>query len=233
MIIDIAPTLQLHAYSILASPRLTIRTSNLHSPEQKLLLRSSPPKHVSFAPTTTDQPPPRHPAALRVTNCLIDRYPMAAVDSGATHNFFPENYNGTAPNSEGPKISASGIMGMLTGKKGAGGMSGTMSGFLDCMAKVDKELSSTAGPWFFDKNYHTMIDFVFVSHVERMIASCAYWKGLNLRDEEMKKGKKEEGGEKSRKGERKKEEGRVRKRRERRGRISECRQGYGGLGKVK
>ena len=30
---------------------------------------------------------------------------MAAVDSGATHNFFPENYNGTAPNSEGPKIS--------------------------------------------------------------------------------------------------------------------------------
>ena len=88
---------------------------------------------------------------------------------------------------EGPKISASGIMGMLTGKKGAGGMSGTMSGFLDCMAKVDKELSSTAGPWFFDKNYPTMIDFVFVSHVERMIASCAYWKGLNLRDEEMKK----------------------------------------------
>ena len=55
------------------------------------------------------------------------------------------------------------------------------------MAKVDKELSSTAGPWFFDKNYPTMIDFVFVSHVERMIASCAYWKGLNLRDEEMKK----------------------------------------------
>jgi hypothetical protein len=30
---------------------------------------------------------------------------MAAVDSGATHNFFPENYNDTAPNSEGPKIS--------------------------------------------------------------------------------------------------------------------------------
>jgi hypothetical protein len=30
---------------------------------------------------------------------------MVAVDSGATHNFFPENYNGTAPNSEGPKIS--------------------------------------------------------------------------------------------------------------------------------
>jgi hypothetical protein len=105
MIIDIVPTLQLHAYSTLASLRLTIWTSNLHSPEQKLLLRSSLPKRVRFAPTTTDTPPPRHPAALRVTNCLIDRYPMAAVDSGATYNFFPENYNSTAPNSKGPKIS--------------------------------------------------------------------------------------------------------------------------------
>jgi hypothetical protein len=30
---------------------------------------------------------------------------MAAVDSGATHKFFPENYSGTAPNSDGPEIS--------------------------------------------------------------------------------------------------------------------------------
>jgi hypothetical protein len=105
LIIDIVPTLQLHAYSTLASPRLTIRTSNLLSPEQKELLRSSPPKRVNFAPTTTDTTTPRHPAALRDTNCLIDQYPMAAVDSGVTNNFFPENYTGTAPNSEGPKIS--------------------------------------------------------------------------------------------------------------------------------
>jgi hypothetical protein len=54
MIIDIVPTLHLHTYSTLASLQLTIRTSNLHSPEQKLLLRSSPPKRVRFAPTTTD-----------------------------------------------------------------------------------------------------------------------------------------------------------------------------------
>lgn len=87
---------------------------------------------------------------------------------------------------EGPKMSSAGIMGMLTGKKGSENISGAMSGFLDCMGKVDKELSSTAGPWFFDKDYPTMIDFVFVSHVERMLASCAYWKGLNLRDGEMK-----------------------------------------------
>jgi len=87
---------------------------------------------------------------------------------------------------EGPKMSVPGIMGMLTGKKGPE-ISGAMNGFLDCMSKVDEELSSTKGPWFFDKDYPTMTDFVYISHVERMLASCAYWKGLNLRDEEMKK----------------------------------------------
>jgi hypothetical protein len=50
IIIDIAPTLQLHAYSTLASPRLTIRTSNLHSPEQKLLLRSILWPHQQMVP---------------------------------------------------------------------------------------------------------------------------------------------------------------------------------------
>jgi len=62
-------------------------------------------------------------------------------------------------------------------------MSGAMRGFLDCVKQVDQELLSTKGPWFFDEyDYPTMIDFLYVSHVERMLASCAYWKGLNLRD---------------------------------------------------
>jgi glutathione S-transferase len=62
-------------------------------------------------------------------------------------------------------------------------MSGAMRGFLDCIGKVDKALQSTKGPWFFGEyDYPTMIDFVYVSHVERMLASAAYWKGLNLRD---------------------------------------------------
>jgi glutathione S-transferase len=67
---------------------------------------------------------------------------------------------------------------------GGGGMSGAMQGFMDCMKKVDSELKKTKGPWFFDENdFPTMIDFVYVSHhVKRMLASCAYWKGLNLRD---------------------------------------------------
>ena len=62
-------------------------------------------------------------------------------------------------------------------------MSSAMRGFLDCLQQVDQELQSTKGPWFFDEHdYPTMIDFIYVSHVERMLASCAYWKGLNLRD---------------------------------------------------
>ena len=87
---------------------------------------------------------------------------------------------------EGPRLGGGGnplkkLMG--GGEDGDSAMSGSMEGFLDCMRQVDKELTSTKGPWFFDEKDHpTMIDFVYVSHVERMLASAAYWKGLNLRD---------------------------------------------------
>jgi len=84
---------------------------------------------------------------------------------------------------EGPRLGGGGnpLKNLLGG--GDGGMSGSMEGFLDCMREVDKELTSTPGPWFFGKyDYPTMIDFVYVSRVERMLASCAYWKGLNFRD---------------------------------------------------
>jgi glutathione S-transferase len=84
---------------------------------------------------------------------------------------------------EGPRIGGSGLMNMLGNKNK---MSGAMSGFLDCIEKVDAELNSTQGPWFFESDYPTMIDFVFISHVERMLASCAYWKGLDLRSGEMR-----------------------------------------------
>jgi glutathione S-transferase len=84
---------------------------------------------------------------------------------------------------EGPSM-PSGLMGLLGGNKRS--ISGSMQGFLDCLSKVEKELASTNGPWFFDYDYPTMIDFVYASHVERMLASCAYWKGLNLRSEEMR-----------------------------------------------
>jgi glutathione S-transferase len=84
-----------------------------------------------------------------------------------------------------PEMPGSGGVGKPWNKLlGTGGdaMSGSMKGFMDCLKQVDGELQKTRGPWFFDNDYPTMIDFVFVSHVERMLASCAFWKGLNLRD---------------------------------------------------
>lgn len=81
---------------------------------------------------------------------------------------------------EGP-FNAGGMMAKLTGAGDS--MSGAMTGFLDCLAKVEEALAATAGPWFFDDADHpTMMDFIYVSHVERMLASCAFWKGLDLRD---------------------------------------------------
>lgn len=84
---------------------------------------------------------------------------------------------------EAPRLGANNnLLGSLLGNSREV-MSGSMEGFLDCIRKVDKELRSTKGPWFFDEyDYPTMIDFIYVSHVERMLASCAFWKGLNLRD---------------------------------------------------
>jgi glutathione S-transferase len=87
---------------------------------------------------------------------------------------------------EGPRLGAGNPLSRLMGGGGGGdssAMSGAMQGFMDCVKNVDQALLSTKGPWFFDTHdYPTMIDFVFVSHVERMLASCAHWKGLNLRD---------------------------------------------------
>jgi glutathione S-transferase len=85
---------------------------------------------------------------------------------------------------EGPRLGAGNPLSRLLGGGGdSSAMSGAMQGFMDCIKKVDQALLSTKGPWFFDTHdYPTMIDFVFVSHVERMLASCAHWKGLNMRD---------------------------------------------------
>jgi glutathione S-transferase len=87
---------------------------------------------------------------------------------------------------EGPRLGG-GFGGLLGGGKKDGGMSESMKGFMDCIRQVDRYLLATEGPWFFGEYGHpTMIDFIFVSHVERMLASCAYWKGLNLRDPKWK-----------------------------------------------
>ena len=73
--------------------------------------------------------------------------------------------------------------GPLAALTGGGGKSAALDGFLECMKQVDGYLLETKGPWFFDEFDHpTMIDFIYVSHVERMLASLAFWKGVNLRD---------------------------------------------------
>lgn len=85
---------------------------------------------------------------------------------------------------EGPGFSSGGMIGKLMGSTE---MSGAMKGFLECLTKVDDALASTSGPWFFDDADHpTMMDFIYVSHVERMLASSAFWKGLNLRSAEYR-----------------------------------------------
>ena len=101
--------------------------------------------------------------------------------------FRPETPGGN--NNNNP---ASAIMGKLMGGNNASGddegdsyVSPTMRAFVECLETVDDQLGATKGPYFLDYtiDHPTMIDFVFASHVERMLASCAYWKGMDLRNE--------------------------------------------------
>jgi glutathione S-transferase len=91
---------------------------------------------------------------------------------------------------EGPRLgggSNNPLKALLSGGGSNEDMSSSMKGFLDCIRKVDDELLKTNGPWFFgEQDYPTMIDFIFISHVERMLASLAFWKGLDLRDPKWK-----------------------------------------------
>jgi len=58
-----------------------------------------------------------------------------------------------------------------------------MRAFLECMETVDTQLKATEGRYFLDYADHpTMIDFVFASHIKQMLASCFYWKGMDLRN---------------------------------------------------
>lgn len=96
------------------------------------------------------------------------------------------------PNMSGGGNPATALMGNLFGKINSDSdadenyVSSNMRGFLECLEKVDDQLKATKGPYFLDytQEHPTMIDFVFASHVERMLASCAYWKGMDLRNAE-------------------------------------------------
>lgn len=44
---------------------------------------------------------------------------------------------------------------------------------------VNAELSVTPGPWFLDNV--SIIDLQYLSHIERMCASVAFWSGVKVR----------------------------------------------------
>ena len=49
------------------------------------------------------------------------------------------------------------------------------------MDAVESELSVCEGPWFLP--YLSIVDLTYVTHVERMCASVAYWCGFKVRRE--------------------------------------------------
>jgi glutathione S-transferase len=53
--------------------------------------------------------------------------------------------------------------------------------FVDSLAAVDRQLATTAGPWFMGGDHPSLVDLQFVATIERIEASTLYWKGLRLR----------------------------------------------------
>lgn len=69
------------------------------------------------------------------------------------------------------------------------GMPGPFGGgarkqFEETLDAVDAGLGETEGPWFLGGDTPSIVDLQYVSHIERMNASCLYWKGLQLRGTE-------------------------------------------------
>ena len=51
--------------------------------------------------------------------------------------------------------------------------------FEQTMDVVNRELGETSSPWFLDDL--SIVDLQFVTHIERMAASCVFWSGLQIR----------------------------------------------------
>ncbi|EOD26651.1 glutathione dehydrogenase [Emiliania huxleyi CCMP1516] len=70
----------------------------------------------------------------------------------------------------------------LTFQPGKGLMDRNERAFMATLRRVDEALGESAGPWFLDSADHpTLVDLQYVSHVERMLASALYWKGIQIR----------------------------------------------------
>mmetsp|Transcript_48363 Transcript_48363/g.146076 ORF Transcript_48363/g.146076 Transcript_48363/m.146076 type:complete len:514 (-) Transcript_48363:121-1662(-) len=55
------------------------------------------------------------------------------------------------------------------------------SNVMNVLDLIDKALGATTGPWFLGGDAPSIVDLQYISHMERIIASVLYWKGLNLR----------------------------------------------------
>uniref|UniRef100_A0A7S0Q824 GST N-terminal domain-containing protein n=1 Tax=Coccolithus braarudii TaxID=221442 RepID=A0A7S0Q824_9EUKA len=70
----------------------------------------------------------------------------------------------------------------LTFQPGKGLFDAHERGFMESLNKVDLALGETPGPWFLGGDAPSLVDLQYVSHVERMVASVAFWKGIRMRD---------------------------------------------------
>lgn len=60
---------------------------------------------------------------------------------------------------------------------------GSASDFRAALGQMDDELRKTSSPWFLSYDHPTIVDMQYVSHVERMVASAHFYKGLDIREE--------------------------------------------------
>ena len=63
-----------------------------------------------------------------------------------------------------------------------GGLEAAREKLLGTLVRVDVALGATPGPWFLGGDQPSFIDLQCIPSVERMVASCLYWKDLRLRD---------------------------------------------------
>ena len=69
----------------------------------------------------------------------------------------------------------------LTFRPGKGMLDSAEKGLLQTLRAVDAALGASDGPWFLGGAEPSLVDLQYVSHVERLLASVLYWKGLRLR----------------------------------------------------
>lgn len=50
-------------------------------------------------------------------------------------------------------------------------------------SRLNRTIHSTPGPWMLGGDDPSLVDLQYISHVERMLASVAYWKGIAIREE--------------------------------------------------